>query len=85
MVDRICTAIVKNFTQAVQRRDLHNLYFANFFNDYTFNNDGIKNELKTSLTKSSRREVEISEMIYDIANLSLEQQEICNNSKCNFI
>ena len=42
MVDRICTAVVKNFTQAVQRRDLPNLYFANFFNDYTFNNDGIK-------------------------------------------
>ena len=84
MVDRISTAVVKNFTQAVQRRDLPNLYFANFFNDNTFNNDGIKNDLKTSLTKSSKREVEISKMIYDIANLSLEQREICYNSKCKF-
>ena len=34
----------------------------------------------TSLTKSGKREIEISEMVYEIANLSLEQREICNNS-----
>ena len=81
MVDRIRTAVGKDFTEAVRRGNLPNLYFANFFNEYTFNNDdGIKNDLKTSLTKSGKREVEISEMVYDIANLSLEQREICNNS-----
>ena len=81
MVDRIRTAVGKDFTEAVRRRNLPNLYFASFYNEYTFNNDnGIKNDLKTSLTKSGKREVEISEMVYEIANLSLEQREICNNS-----